>query len=454
MRRLLIIDNSSEPVASSLLRALNPDSAIQYDQERWDSFVPERLKSDAADMVIPVAISEHLNAIRFFDWLRRHPIRMPTLAVLPSNPNTRLLDSTSEVTDDFILWPVGEHEFRSRVQRILGPSDHDVESTISRLSHQMGMEQLVGAAATFIPIARKIELVARTDAPVLITGETGTGKELCARTIHTSSKRRNFPFIPVDCAAMPDHLFENEIFGHVRGAFTDARTDQKGLAAMAEGGTLFLDEVDALSIGGQAKLLRFLQEKTYKPLGSCRFEHANVTVIAASNKNLEMSITSQQFRSDLFFRLNVIHLQLPALRERAGDIPLLARHFLARLIESEACPAKVLSAAALRKLRGYEWPGNVRELFNVIHRAAIFSEGTQISSSDIPVPEITESSGGNFRQARQTAIQLFERSYIEELLRKHNGNVTRASREAQQDRRAFGRLMKKYRISRDLFTVG
>jgi DNA-binding NtrC family response regulator len=253
----------------------------------------------------------------------------------------------------------------------------------------------------------------------------------------------------VDCGALPDHLFENEVFGHVRGAFTDARTDQKGLIAMASGGTLFLDEIDALTPGARAKLLRFLREKTYRPLGSDRFEHADVTIIAASNRDLERCVGQKQFRSDLFFRLNVLRLQLPPLRERREDIGPLARHFLAGLVESGGSKSKTISGSALRKLCAYGWPGNVRELQNVIQRAAVFSDGTQILPCHLPIPGSTEEAlAVNFRQARNAAIQVFEKAYVGDMLRKHNGNVTRAAREAQQDRRAFGRLVKKYNIEK------
>jgi DNA-binding NtrC family response regulator len=302
-------------------------------------------------------------------------------------------------------------------------------------------------------MVEKIPLVARSNSPVLITGETGTGKELCARAIHYLSPRRDHPFIPVDCAALPDHLFENEVFGHARGAFTDAHRDQKGLVALAEGGTLFLDEIDSLSLGAQAKLLRFMQERTYKPLGSNRFLQARLDVVAATNHDLEAMVRAKQFRSDLFFRLSVLRLHMMPLRERRGDIALLARHFLEMACAQAGVARKTLALATIGKLTNYDWPGNVRELYNVIQSAVVFSEGAQILPRHIARPSGAmpdEPDRSSFRAARAGVLEEFERRYVEDLLRECDGNVTHAARLAKKDRRAFGRLIKRYNIQREL----
>jgi DNA-binding NtrC family response regulator len=247
-------------------------------------------------------------------------------------------------------------------------------------------------------------------------------------------------------------LAENEIFGHVRGAFTDAHADQKGLAGMAEGGTLFLDEIDALSLAAQAKLLRFLEDGAYRALGADRFTRANVRVIAATNRDLESCMREKQFRSDLYFRLNVLQLRLPPLRERRGDIGLLARHFLESCCAAGGAHRKSFSPATLRILEMYSWPGNVRELYNVVQRAVVFCSGTQILPSHISLATPAQASShrvSSFRHARKEAIESFEQHYVREMLRKHRGNVTRAAFEAGKDRRAFGRLVKKYVVDRN-----
>jgi DNA-binding NtrC family response regulator len=290
--------------------------------------------------------------------------------------------------------------------------------------------------------AERIAATARTDLPVLITGETGTGKELFARAIHFMSRRRNHPFIPVDCGGIPDHLFENELFGHVRGAFTDAHTEQRGLAAVAEGGTLFLDEVESLPLAAQAKLLRFLQERQFKALGSERWAQADVRIVAATNRDLVKQTAEKEFRPDLYFRLDVLRLELPPLRERPEDIPLLARYFLAQ--HEPAGRARSFSPAALRRLTSYHWPGNVRELLNVIQRAIVFSKGAQIDACEIVLSQTTTTDRRDFRTAREETIESFERAFVQELLQRHQGNVTHAAKEAGKERRAFGRLIKKY----------
>jgi DNA-binding NtrC family response regulator len=312
------------------------------------------------------------------------------------------------------------------------------------------MGQLVGSHPAFVKAIKSIPLIANSDLTVLITGATGTGKELCARAIHLLGKRRNLPFIAADCGAIPDHLFENELFGHARGAFTDAHAEQKGLAAMAEGGTLFLDEIDALPLGTQAKVLRFLQEGVYRPLGSERFVKADVRVITATNRDIDACVREKAFRSDLYFRLSALRVQLPTLLERHSDIQLLACHFLRTLSPSPVAGRRSFSPAALRKLESYDWPGNVRELYNVVQSTALFADTQLILPGDIalPIPDPPNpAAGGDFTQARAQAIQAFEKRYVEDLLRKHNGNVTRAAIEAGKDRRAMGRLKKKYGIT-------
>jgi two-component system response regulator GlrR len=400
-------------------------------------------------MICAVAVPLLPQAMNLFQWLGENTLASPILAIVPRTVDEETLDAVSESSTDFMLWPFHKGELRHRLQRILGDGAQEMafESAHQRLMEEMGMEQFIGNHPVFEEAIRQIPLIAKSDLPVLIAGPTGTGKELCARAIHHLSKRRSYPFIALDCGAIPDHLFENELFGHVRGAFTDAHSEQKGLASMANGGTLFLDEIDALSWGAQSKLLRFLQERTYRPLGSERFLKAEVNVIAATNRDIEQCVRDKQFRSDLYFRLNVLRLDLPPLIKRPTDIPLLARHFLHA--QCNRMGTKLFTQAALRKLEAYDWPGNVRELLNVVQRAAILSENSYILPSDISFSTSEQPSEPlieDFRHGRSRAIEAFEKRYVQELLQKHQGNVTRAAAEAGKERRAFGRLKKKYQI--------
>jgi DNA-binding NtrC family response regulator len=311
---------------------------------------------------------------------------------------------------------------------------------------------LIGASSAFTDALQLIHSIGQTDAPVLIEGETGTGKELAARAIHYSGLRASMPFIPVNCGAIPDALVENELFGHGRGAYTDARDAQVGLVAQADGGTLFLDEVDALPPRAQVALLRFLQDLFYRPLGARREQHADVRVIAATNVDLVELARKRRFRLDLVYRLKVLGVLLPPLRERTGDVELLAEHFVGQLAVRYRRAALPLDPSWQAWCATYRWPGNVRELENLIHRAFLLATGPAVRIPDptapsadppaVPVPALS------FTQAKARAIQAFERDFLVRLLAEHNGNVSVAARRCGKERRSFGRLLKKHRIDR------
>jgi DNA-binding NtrC family response regulator len=465
---VLLIETGSH-ASSDEFDQLSGQLNVNWTTIEWQQLDLDRLTTSEAPLICAVAVPLNTQAIKFFEWLTSNSLRSAVLAILPRDVDEKTLKLVSASATDFLLWPFHNGELRQRVERILGERarEREFESAHRRLMEELGMEQFVGEHPVFREAVRAIPLMAKSDLPVLIAGPTGTGKELCARGIHHLSKRRGHPFIALDCGAIPDHLFENELFGHARGAFTDAHADQKGLIGLATGGTLFLDEVDSLSLGSQSKLLRFLQERTYRPLGSDRFLKADVNVIAATNRDIEKSVRDRQFRSDLYFRLNVLRIDLPPLSKRSTDVPLLARHFLRT--HCHHLGAKLFTAAALQKLEAYDWPGNVRELLNVVQRAAVLSEGAHILPSAIsfsarsfvshdlseltdlpeltdPSPALAVSSSEDFRNGRNQAIEAFEKRYVEELLHKHRGNVTHAALEAGKDRRAFGRLKKKYSI--------
>jgi len=314
------------------------------------------------------------------------------------------------------------------------------------LKEKLGLKNLVGASPAFISEIKKIPIIAPLDATVLIRGETGTGKEICARAIHYLSLRSNKPFIPVNCGAMPVDLMENELFGHERGAYTNASASQIGLIQECEGGTLFLDEIDCLPLLAQTKLLRFLQDQEYKPLGSVKICKADVRLIAATNSDLNIAIIEGKFRHDLYYRLNVIPLVLPPLRERREDIPLLARHFLVKYTEKFNKRLEAYSDEALTKLTLYSWPGNVRELEHVIERTVIFAENKIIRAADVLIPESASPRQESLRATKSKFIAHFEQNYLESLLAAHHGNITHAAATAKKNRRAFWQLIRKYHI--------
>ncbi len=313
---------------------------------------------------------------------------------------------------------------------------------------------LIGKSPAFLNALSLIERMARYEVPVLIQGETGTGKELAARAIHYRSARCNAPFVAVNCGAIPDTLIESELFGCERGAFTDARQARQGLIAAAEEGTLFLDELDSLPPRAQVSLLRFLQDYTYRAVGGTREMSGNVRIIAAASPRLRRLLETGEFRDDLAFRLSVLLLDLPPLRERTGDARLLAEHFIARHARQHGIAPRSLHRDSVDWLGQYAWPGNVRELDNRVQRALLLSDdavlrlGPHDAAAPVALPPEPNTALLCFNEAREHALLHFERSYLEHLMLAAAGNVTHAARLAGKERRCLGKLLKKHGIGR------
>jgi DNA-binding NtrC family response regulator len=391
-----------------------------------------------------VAVGAGPGAERCFHQLEKARPAAPTLAIIDRSAGEHVVKLAAERCDEFVLWEPMPLELVERIRRLLRVG-REGEAQAIRLSRETALTRLVGEDTGFRQIVERIPRLAASDAPVLITGETGTGKEMVARAIHHLGPRRGFPFVAVDCGAFPDSLLENELYGHARGAFTDARADHQGLARVAEGGVLFLDEVDALSVGAQSKLLRFLEDRTFKPLGSTRIVTADVRVLAATNQDLQTLIRAGRFRADLFFRLSVLPVRLIALRDRPGDIAPLAHHFLESWNQRSA-ERKQLSPAAEERLMSHRWPGNVRELRNVIERAVALTGGAEIGESDLLLEELEPASDSgpfSYREAKARALAQFERAFVREALHRNGNNISRAARETKQDRRALGKMVKR-----------
>jgi DNA-binding NtrC family response regulator len=308
---------------------------------------------------------------------------------------------------------------------------------------------MIGRSEALRDVQRIIAKISRLDEPVLIEGETGTGKELAARALHYGSLRCDLPFVPANCGAIPDALLENEFFGHRKGAYTDARHDAPGLLRLAHRGTLFLDEVDALSPKGQVLLLRFIQDQSFRPLGARGEERADVRIIAASNQDLSELARMGRFRLDLFYRLKVLYLWMPPLRERTGDPELLARHFVQELSRRYTRPEKALHPATIEWFNQYPWPGNVRELENLVRREFLLGEGADLRIGDDRLTQTggtASALGWAYRPAKARALAAFDRRFLSELLLRSGGNISLAAKLAGKERRALGRLLKKYSI--------
>ncbi len=358
---------------------------------------------------------------------------------------------------DYILKPF-------RLQQVLPVLDRAMEvrrlrmenvrlrRIVKELTFESPRYHIVGSSPALRKVSQMIEKVAPTEATVLVRGPSGTGKELVARAVHGNSARRDKPLVTINCATLQENLLESELFGHEKGAFTGADRAKPGLFEVAEGGTLFVDEVAEMAPALQAKLLRVLEDGHYRRVGSTQEKRADVRVVAATNKPLEEEVKAGRFREDLFFRLNVISLSLPPLKDRREDLPALIDHFL-RTRQVGKTPFTV-DPAAMAVLRGYDWPGNIRELANVIERAQILAEGNTITADDLPENLVQVSKPVAVGSASAAAPAIgpddldgVEGRHVEDVLRRHNGNKVQAAKALGVSRRTLYRLIEKYRLA-------
>ena len=429
-----------EPCPLHLLRSMAPD-------------LSRLLRDYAPDLTLWVLSPEH--GAEFTPLFQQLNLRLCQNLVVTGTSDPGLLHGYLQSgVRDFILTPLKEADVLPRVRRALdlaaGPSPRQ------RGGGRGAAPQMIGRSPAFLQETAKMPLVARCDASVLILGETGTGKELCARGIHHLGARADKPFVTVNCGAIPLELVENELFGHEKEAFTGASSGTRGLIREAEGGTILLDEIDSLPAAAQVKLLRFLQEKEIRPLGSTRTIQADVRVLAATNVDPEILIEQGKLRRDLYYRIHVLAIRLPPLRERREDIPLLLDFFLERhrgpVTGEGRREVAGFTPCALRALMMYAWPGNVRELEHVVERAVLLCPGELISEREIVLPRSGDSDRAtSFQEAKAQVVADFERKYLTSLLMVYRGNVSRAAMSARKNRRAFLQLLQKHSIDASSF---
>ena len=375
--------------------------------------------------------------------------------------------------DDYLTKPVAAAVLKQRLGAVAARLrlSRDVRALrdLIDFAFNPGEQFVLGTSAAFLRVVAKIPGLASTDAAVLIGGESGTGKELVARAIHQASHRSGGPMVSVSCSTIPDGLWEREFFGHVKGAFSDSGEGGPGYVTAAHEGTLFLDEVGEIQPAMQAKLLRFLQEKEYRAVGSTRLQQADVRLVSATNRDLAAEVAAGRFRQDLYYRLNVLPLQMPALRQRKEDIPHLATHFVKRYAEAFGRPVVGLSPLALQKLSSHSWPGNVRELENVIQQAMVAARFSVLCADDVPVGDAAISEAWPvaasespppqpaqppqalpldqpFKEVRQQLVDRFERDYVQAMLQRHAGNVSHAAAAAGLPRKSFSRIMSRHSL--------
>ena len=396
-------------------------------------------------------------------------------AVKKKRPGLEVIIMTGFATVDTALSALkaGAYDYLMKpfenIQRVITAVEHAAERrrlferarTLEGLLAQKSFEEIVGTSAKMRAVLHDVESVAPTRATVLVLGESGTGKELIARAIHRRSERAHKPFLAVNCGALTESVLESELFGHEKGAFTGAVTARKGIFESADGGTVLLDEVGDLTPATQVRLLRVLQEGEVRRIGSDTPQKVDFRVVDATHVDLEAAVKDGKFRQDLFYRLNVVVLRVPALRERPEDVPILAQHFVDRAKKRLGSRVDRISRDAEARMVAYPWPGNVRELENAVERAMILARGSEIECADLPpgvgsavtvpsdVVERVEAASVQhlpYMQAKKLAIAAFEKRYLTGLLTAHNGNLSAAARAAGMDRTNFRRLAKEYDV--------
>ena len=357
---------------------------------------------------------------------------------------------------DFIQKLFDPDEFLIVIERALKLRRARVENIALKqlLDTRFRFENIIGNSEAITQVFDLIRKISNTPANVLITGESGTGKELVAQCIHANSKRSHKPFVPLNCGGLPEPLVESELFGHAKGAFTDAKQNRAGLMEHAKGGTFFLDEIGELPMHLQVKFLRVLEDHKIRRLGSNQEIEIDIRLISATNRNIKELIGEGKFREDLFYRINTFEIHLPPLRERQGDIQLIAHHFLNHFAETSEKAVQGISTEAMDVLCEYNWPGNVRELMHVMERAIALSDTDAIQIEDLPENLISQTGDtiGSaqinlpFQEAKDAVVEKFEQTFIDRLLKAHNGNVSRAARQNGTERRTLQRLISKYAI--------
>lgn len=418
-----------------------------------------RLGDSSFDLLIADLIMPGMDGL---ELARRAHQRHPELAVLIITAHATVetaLRATREGAFDYIPKPFTMEQLEVTVERALEARRLRAENAALRRQLELTFDlgNIVGASPAMQEMLALVRKVADTDANVLIIGQSGTGKELVARSIHANSRRCGRHFVPLDCAALPETLLESELFGAERGAYTGAETTRTGLVEYADGGTLFLDEIGNLPLAVQVRLLRVLQERMVRRLGGTREIAVDVRVLAATNQDPACLVREGRFREDLYYRLNVVPLAIPPLRERAGDLRLLAQHFVTELAARSGKEVRGVSSAALMLLECYDWPGNVRELRNVIERAVSLTESNHVMPADLP-PYLTKTPmaqqlASPFRAAKQRAVVEFETGYLRALLEQCGGNISRAAARAGLKRTALHRLLARHGLNADQFRL-
>ncbi len=450
--KLLIIDDEAE-MLNSLKKILSKkyDFNLQFISDSNKAL--EKVKSEKFDLILTDLMMKDVGGM---DILKAALSAYPDSTVIIISGYGTIgasVEAMREGAFDFIEKPFTSKKLLECIDRALAQTKQESRDKKDRNKENDELTGIIYESPQMDTLIKLVKKVAPGNMNVLITGESGTGKELFARAIHSLSKRSYNPFVPVNCGALPEHLFESELFGHERGAFTGAIKTKPGLLEFADQGTFFFDEIGDLSLSLQVKLLRMLEERKIRRVGGEKEISIDVRIIAASNKDLDQAVIDKTFREDLYYRLNTIRLEIPPLRERPEDILLLAKHFLLDLCSKNDRKACRFSVDAEKALQEYPWAGNVRELQNIIGRAYFLSVDQIIHRRDLPIPQQDKSIAINreilsasYKNAKETVLEKFEVEYLSHYLKKNQGNISRTAAECGLDRRSIHRLINKYNI--------
>ncbi len=451
--KILVVDDKAK--MRRVLQMMLEENGYQVGLAEDGEKALDKMKQANFDLVITDMKMPGKNGLELLRDLRKIDEELPVIVMTAYGTVPTAVEAMRAGAYDYILKPFDLEEMKVIAGKALAMGKLLRRSRYlqEELEAKYEFQDIVGKSPRIQEVFKLVRQVAPTKSTVLISGESGTGKELIARAIHFHSPRQKEPLIVVNCAALPENLLESELFGHVKGAFTGAHRDRRGRFELADGGTIFLDEVGAMSLNLQAKLLRVLQEKEFERVGGAGFVPIDVRIIAATNQDLKKATEEKTFREDLYYRLNVIPIRLPPLRERKDDIPLLAYHFLHRYNRELGKNIKEIAPEALELMLNYDWPGNIRELENALERAIVLGTEGRLSADILPLPLAEglalKKSGPNlsYQEAKKEILQSFEKSFFSKILKETRGNVSQAARLARLDRKNLYQKMKELNLN-------
>ena len=448
--RILLVED--DRALGSMLKDALTDAGYDVDLEVTGEAALGRISAATTLVVTDVHLAGKLHGTELCAALKERDRELPILVITAHGTMEVAIQSLRAGADDLLIKPFDVAVLLHAVARVekAGRLASEVKALRKALDEEPVIGDLIGKSPALRKALDLVRRVADTDVSVLVTGESGTGKELVARALHNCSRRQGKPFVAINCSAVPETLLESQLFGHVRGAFTDAKTDRKGLFVAADGGTLFLDEIGDMPVALQPKLLRVLQERTVMPVGGDRETPFNVRVVAATHKDIQAAIAQGTFREDLFYRLDVVEIALPSLRDRGSDVLVLAQHFARSFAAKMKKDIAGLSGPAAEKLLAYDWPGNVRELSNCIERAVALSQGSELIAGDLPERVLNHSARRLVFDAHDLAAVVklaeVEKRYILEVYEACQREKKKAATLLGVDRKTLYRKLEEYGV--------